>query len=391
MNDKAILKTTILSISFLLMTRLTISPALAEIGKAFPTVSQESLMMMVVIPSLVGIIFGLIGGVLAGFMRTKTLLYVGLAGYLIGGLGPVFVNDYKMLLIFRIILGAGTGLFLPFATGLIASFFNGPERYHMIGLQSTAVGTGNIITSILAGVLAAMFWKLSFLIYAFGFVCLFLVILYLPEPAKVQGEKKRLTAAMYFNPGVLWICFTVMLYAVLYFSFFGYLAFVIDANNFGDAKIAGLATMLMTLANLIMGMAFSKMLRTFKKLTLFIALVLNALGFYFLGNADGLQMILLGSIVLGMGFGSLMPYTMYLLNEYTDAAAVNYSNALWMVAVNIGTAMGPKILVTVGKIFNNPDGQFIFQFSASCLAVTAVVSLLWIFVPKRTTLIMESE
>ena len=122
------LKVSILSISFLLMTRLTISPALAEIGKAFPSVSQEALMMMVVLPSLVGIIFGVIGGVLAGFMRAKTLLYIALTGYLVGGLGPVFVDDFKKLILFRVLLGAGTGLFLPYAAGLISAFFKGYER-----------------------------------------------------------------------------------------------------------------------------------------------------------------------------------------------------------------------------------------------------------------------
>lgn len=70
------LKLALLSISFLLMTRLTISPALAEIGRAFPAVSQESLMMMVVIPSLVGIIFGLLSSLLAGFIRAKILIYL---------------------------------------------------------------------------------------------------------------------------------------------------------------------------------------------------------------------------------------------------------------------------------------------------------------------------
>lgn len=385
MKSALSLKISILSISFLLMTRITISPALAEIGKAFPSVSQESLMMMVVLPSLVGIIFGLIGGILAGFMKTKTLLYLGLAGYLAGGLGPVFVDDYKTIMLFRVLLGAGTGLFLPFAAGLIASFFKGDARDQMFGLQSTAVGVGNIVTSILAGVLAAVLWKLSFLIYAFGFITLFLVTVYLPEPEKPEGEKSHLTKAMYFNPGVLWVCFTVLLYAIFYFAFFGYLAFVIDGNQFGDSKMAGLATMLMTVASMIMGITFGKCLKSLKRYTLPLSLTFNVVGFFLLANAAGMGGIIAGAIVLGLGFGLLMPYTVFCLNEYSHNTATNYSNALWMVAVNIGTALGPKTLVTIGDIFNNPDGQFIFQFCAICIAIATVLSILWIFVPKRST------
>ena len=152
------LKITILSISFLLMTRVTISPALAEIGKAFPSLSQETLMMMVVLPSLVGIFFGFLSSILSGFFKTKHILYTGLGTFVVGGIGPVFTDNFTMIMICRALLGAGTGLFLPFSAGLIASFFSGDERNKMIGLQSSAVGVGNIVTSLLAGILASLFY-----------------------------------------------------------------------------------------------------------------------------------------------------------------------------------------------------------------------------------------
>lgn len=391
MNKNIGLKLSILSISFLLMTRLTISPALAEIGKAFPTVSQESLMMMVVIPSLVGILFGIISSILAGFMKAKTLLCIGLTGYLLGGLGPVLIRDYNALIICRVILGAGTGLFLPFTAGLIASFFNGDERAQMIGFQSTSVGVGNIITSILAGVLAAIFWKLSFLIYAFGVITLLLIILYLPEPEKQTVQKSRITSAMYFNPGVLWVCFTLFLYAILYFGFFGYIAFVIDQHQFGDANASGIATMLMTLGSMLMGLIFGKLIKLLKRFSLSVSLFLNAAGFLILAQSTNLVQIFAGSFLLGLGFGILMPYAVHLLNIYSDEPAYNYSNGLLMVAVNVGTAVGPKVLVTVGNTFNNPDGQFIFQFCAICLAVVTAIAFLWTFMPGRLTVEVSPE
>lgn len=384
MNKSLGLKLSILSISFLLMTRLTISPALAEIGKAFPLVSQESLMMMVVIPSLMGIIFGFIGSILAGYMRAKTLLYIGLAGYLAGGIGPLFVHDYNTLMACRVLLGAGTGLFLPYTSGLIASFYRGDERNQMFGFQSTSVGFGNIITSILAGVLAAIYWKLSFLIYAFGFMTLFFVIVYLEEPKK-QGEKQKLTARMYLNPMVLWVCFTLLLYAILYFSFFGYIAFVIDENHYGDAKTAGLATMLMTLGSMLMGLSYGKVLELLKRMTLFVSIILNIAGFMILAQSSGIIHIFVGAFILGTGFGLLMPYAVTLINTYSDEAAYNYSNGLLMVAVNIGTAFAPAVLVTVGKVFGDSGGQFIFKFCAMCMVLAGVLSLIWLFVPSRNS------
>ncbi len=369
------LKVAILSISFLLMLRMTISPALAEIGKAFPALSQETLMFMVVMPSLVAIIVGFLAGIIAHKFKTKSILYTALVLFLIGGLGPFVLHDFKLIMVCRVILGAGTGLFLPFTAGLIATFFDGHERNHMIGLQSAAVGVGNIVTSLLAGLLAAIAWNMSFLIYAFAAITLLLVIIYIPEPPKhvdVEGKGKAVSV----NKGVILVCVGILLYSIVYFAFFGYLAFVIDANGLGDSKAAGLATMLMTVGALCMGLLFSKFIRRMKNYTLFLSLLLNAVGFGILAFAHSLGAVFVGSIFVGLGFGLLMPYGTMRVNEAADRSSVNFANALFMTFINVGTAAAPKILVTIGQFFNNPNGQFIFQICSICLFIAAVVFLL---------------
>lgn len=376
------LKIAILSLSFLLMLRMTISPALAEIGKAFPAVSQEMLMMMVVLPSLVAILFGFLSGVLAGFFKVKNILYVALVLFLIGGVGPVFTKNFTMIIWFRGLLGVGTGLFLPFTAGLIAAFFRGNERNQMIGFQSSAVGVGNIITSLLAGLLAAIAWNLSFLIYGFAFISLVLVVVKIPEPPKVLDEQSKVKGVS-VNRGVMLVCFGILLYSIVYFAFFGYLSFIIDTRNLGDSKASGLATMLMTLGALIMGILFGKLVRFFKRYTLFVALVGNFLGFCLLAWSTTLVHVFIGSTFVGLGFGLLMPFAMMRLNEASDRSALNFSNALFMTFINIGTAAAPKILVTIGEIFNNPDGQFIFAFCAGCLAVAAILILINIWIPNK--------
>jgi predicted MFS family arabinose efflux permease len=367
------------------MLRMTISPALAEIGKAFPAVSQESLMMMVVLPSLVAIIFGLLSGILSGFFKVKHILYAGLTIFLIGGVGPAFTNNYTIVLVCRVLLGVGTGLFLPFTGGLIASFFTGDERNQMIGFQSTSVGIGNIITSLLAGLLAAINWHLSFLIYAFALIAFFLVIRYLPEPEKVEKEKKsQMTVAHYFNKKVLWVCFGIFFYSVVYFSFFGYLAFVIDGDQLGDSKAAGLATMLMTLGGLIMGLVFGKVLKILRHYTMTVGLLINFAGFFTLAHTTNIIHIFVGSLLIGVGFGTIMPLATVILNDASSESAYNYSNALFMTFVNIGTAIAPKVLVTIGEYFGNPDGKFIFLFCSICLGIATLFTFIITLIPKKT-------
>ncbi len=384
------LKVAILSISFLLMMRMTISPALAEIGKAFPHLSMETLMFMVVFPSLVAIIVGFFAGTVTGIFKTKQILYVALILFLIGGIGPVFVTEFKTMMIFRAILGCGTGLLLPFGTGLIAIFFSGRERNQLIGLQSTAIATGNIITSMLAGLLAAIAWNLSFLIYALAAITLFLVITRIPEPPKAESKEGK-TRTVSVNRYVLFICTAILFYAIIYFAFFGYISFVIDGNNLGDAKMSGIATMLMTLAALIIGILFGRVVALMKRFALPFSLLLNVIGFGILGLAANLGQIFVAAIVIGVGFGILMPYATMRLNEEADPASLNFVNGLFMTFVNIGTAAAPKILTTIGRLFDNPDGQFIFLFSACCLAVAMIISLVAALVYKKADLAVAAS
>ncbi len=371
------LKIAILSLSFLLMLRMTISPALAEIGKAFPAVSQETLMIMLVLPSLVAIVSGFLAGIVSHKFRTKLVLYVALVLFLIGGMGPIFVHDFRLIMLCRVILGVGIGFFLPYSAGLIATFYEGRERNQMLGFQSASCSIGNVITSLVAGLLAVLSWNLPFLIYGFAFISLLLIVVYLPEPQKVGLDGRHGGRSVAVNKGVTLVCVGVLLYSILYFAFFGYLAFIVDASGLGDAKVSGLATMLMTLGALIMGLSFGQIVRFMKSYALFLALILNAAGFGILSVANSLGELFAGSFIVGLGFGLLMPYAMMRLNEASDRAAVNFSNALFMTAVNIGTAAAPKILVAVGQIFGNEDGQFIFHICTICMFGSAVIYLVY--------------
>ncbi len=366
------LMVTILSISFLLMLRLTISPALAEIGKAFPGVSQEALMNMVSLASLVAIPFGFLAGVLANRFRTRTLLFVGLALYIVGGMGPMLTSDFTVILVCRALLGAGTGIFLPYAAGLIADFYTGQARDVMLGYQSTAVALGNIITAILAGVLATFSWRLSFLIYAFAIVTLVLVVLKLPEPQRTQPSGKQESG---FNRGVVTVCVLIFFYAVIYFAIFGYLSFVVDSHKLGDAASTGLATMIMTVMSMVSGVLFARIIGLLRQFSAFVALLLNAVGFFLLSIATDMSLIFAGAAFIGLGFGLLMPYGTMKVTDAAPKSAATFANGLYMTFVNLGTAASPTILVTIGSVFGNPDGQFIYRVCAIVLVVAAVIAV----------------
>lgn len=380
MKGNKLLKLSILSISFLMMLRLTISPALAVIGQA---VNKDATQMqiMVVVASIVAIPFGFVAGLLAGKVKTKNILYIGLILYLVGGMGPMLVPDYTFMLVCRALLGAGTGLFIPYAAGLIADFFTGEEFNIMIGLQSAAVAVGNILTSILAGVLASINWRFSFLIYGFAIITFLLVALYLPEPPKVEKKKEE---GNKFNRRMLFICIAILIYAIIYFAFFGYISYVVEEVG-GNAAQSGIASMVMTAVSLIMGIIFAKVLNIFKKAALPIILLANVIGFFILSQATSFGIIAIGAAFVGMGFGLLMPYGTMRVIEAAPKSAGSFANGMYMTFVNLGTAISPAILALIGGIFNrNNDGQFIWLVSSCLLLVGTVIAIILVFTDKKT-------
>ncbi len=379
MKGNKLLKLSILSLSFLMMLRLTISPALAVIGAAVDKNVTE-MQIMVIVASVVAIPFGFVAGLLAGKVRTKTVLYIGLVLYLIGGIGPMLVADFTFMIFCRALLGAGTGLFLPYSAGLIADFFTGEEFNMMIGLQSAAVSVGNIITSALAGVLASINWRFAFLIYGFAIITFFLVAFNIPEPEKKERKKEEGNA---FNRKMLFICIAIFLYAIIYFAFFGFVSYVVEKIG-GNAAQSGLASMVMTLLSLIAGIIFAKVINILKKSSLPVILLINVIGFFIISQATGFGILALGAAFVGLGFGLLMPYGTMRIIEAAPESAGSFANGMYMTFVNVGTAISPMILAIIGSVFNRKDdGQFIWFICSILLVVGAVVSIVLALINKK--------
>lgn len=381
MKEKNILKVSILSLSFLQMLRLTISPALATIGAA---VGKDAAQMqtMVVVASIFAIPFVFLSGLIAGKVKTKTVLYIGLILFLLGGIGPMLIANFEFMLFCRALLGIGTGLFTPYTAGLIADFFKDDEFKTMIGWQSAAVAIGNVITSALAGVLASISWKFSFLIYAFSIISFILIVVFLPEPPK--SEKKKGENAK-FNGRMLFICFSILLYAVIYFGFFGFISYVVEALG-GNSAQSGLASMAMTLLSLIAGILYAKVLHMLKKASLPAMIMINAIGFFLLSQATGIGMVVLGACFVGLGFGLLLPYGTMRIIEAAPKSAGSFANGMYMTFVNLGTAIAPALLAMIGTIFGRKDdGQFIWFVSSILLLIGTAIAIILSLVSKSVS------
>src|SRR5690625_418891 len=176
------LKPTIISISMAtVMAGAAISPALGLIAKAFPDASPTLIKLVLTTPSLMIIPFSFLSSYLTSKFTKRSIIMVGLFIYLLGGIGPQLVPNIELLILFRLILGAGVGLLMPLSMSLINDYYEGKERTQMMGYNSAFSNFGGIITMLLAGWLATFGWRVPFNVYFLGLIIFIMIFFFLPK------------------------------------------------------------------------------------------------------------------------------------------------------------------------------------------------------------------
>src|SRR5699024_12877771 len=123
------LKPTMISISMAtVMAGAAISPALGLIAEAFPAASSTTIKLVLTAPSIMIIPFSFLSSYLTSKMTKRSIIMIGLFIYMIGGIGPQLVSNITLLMILRLILGAGVGLLMALSMSLIKVFFTGLKR-----------------------------------------------------------------------------------------------------------------------------------------------------------------------------------------------------------------------------------------------------------------------
>lgn len=299
-------KLAILSISVLILGAQAISPAMAGIIQAFPAVSVSACRMVISLPLLTLVLTTLVTGKLEGHFDKKAISLTGIAIYTIAGTASVFCTSFLMLVICRLIIGVGLGMFASYAVAFLSILFEGDKRRKMIGLQSTATNVGSLVLTTTAGILNTISWNTTFYIYLAGVIVFILVALFVPSfpPAKDSETCKtgKMTTA-------LWkVSIGNFLYFIAFFIVFSDFAVLIMASGLGSAQDSGTGLSLLNVSALIVSALYKQISGQLKKFTAPVGICFTAAGFLITGSASSLAMANFGALVIGMGFGVIMPH-----------------------------------------------------------------------------------
>ncbi|WP_243685935.1 MFS transporter [Lentilactobacillus rapi] len=181
-------KLAVLSVSLVLTSAGSINGALPLIQSGLK-ISNTEMELLSTAPALSVVIFVLLSAVLADWIGIKKTIALGLLLVGIAGGAPMLLQNYPVILASRFILGAGFGLINSLAVSIINVLFDREPntKATLQGFRGSAENVGNATLTIIAGVLLAMNWHMSFAIYLIAFPIL---LVFLDLCARSQSSFK---------------------------------------------------------------------------------------------------------------------------------------------------------------------------------------------------------
>lgn len=343
-NNKSILqKGAILSISLMLTSSQAINGIIPQMKQSLG-ISQSQSELLGTVPSVTVIIFILLSSYFAKRVGMKKTIILGLLLAGVGGILPAFMANFQIVLISRVILGAGLGLYNSLAVTYISSLYSGDTRATLLGIRNSMEALGQTILIFLAGLLVNITWTASFLVYAVAFPIAFLFAMKVPEIRNEQNDISKNDVKEKMNP----IVFVLVLFAILLVMNsiaisvrFASIATEIKGGEFNASNYLAL----MPILGILAGFIFGPVNKWIGKGTLYLGIIFYIVSNLLIATSNGNMTFLLMGLFLSSITGSwCFPFIFSNLDKVTTRNTINFATSLIFIGCNIGNFIAPIVM-----------------------------------------------
>ena len=359
-------------ISIMLQSSSALSLAISGISQSFPNVPVESIQLVFTLTSLMALLGTLVAGKLAGVTTKKILIiFFSLLSFAGAMVGFFFPDSLEMLYASSVVIGLSVGILAPIATALIAELFQGGERASVNGLQSLFINGGAMMLNMLGGVLVSIAWHDVYLIYGLMVIVAIASVVLLPKGVvekSPEGEKAKVLtpffASMLLQSLLLGIAWMTLMANASY-----------SVMQLGlDPGSAGILTAAQFAGGIVVGLLLRPIMQMTRKWCFVVANAVAAIALWILFFASNLPMLILGSLILGAGFGFFMPAGYTIIPSKAHPATITTSLSLFLGLFTVGGFINPYI-ITAGAQLLGSDLSFRFMLAAIVQTANIAVSL----------------
>lgn len=262
------------------------------------------------------------------------------------GLIPAITTNFTVIMVSRLGLGLGVGLFSPHAISLLTHSFTGDLRARLLGYQTGLSALGNAILLGLAGILIGLSWHAVFWLYGLLIMIAVDVACLVPEPAEPATttatnqsttEKTRLPRRQWTLLGLTFMTYLliwgVQLKLPSYFS----------ARHFGNAATINLTLAAMNIGGLLAGLTFGYLYRYLHRFTLTLGYAGAAISVLVLWLAPNATVAISAAVFFNFIYSYTGPYLVFTSNTGLDGSQVNVLSSYLTIATIISAFFAPLI------------------------------------------------
>lgn len=408
---------------------LAVTPIEGDLHSMYHDVTDFKIQLLTVLPNLVIIPFVLLSGKLSETRHKLAVIVVGIILYALSGILSVFSSTLSALIWLSCMLGAGCGLILPFATGLIADVFSGAYRTKQMGIVSAIGNIALVAATFAVGFLASIDLHLPFIVYILPAISLiFLPWLKKipqsdlengatdvtvgpaatpaapaasasPAPATASGQQPApvpqpapapdpymdadgFSTANQKIKGSFYIGRTIwLMVAYCFFEFVCTLQAYYLPNLMPEYHMSvedvSMTTSVFYFSMFLIGIFVTSVLKVFKKWTFIVSTAVIVLGFVIYLTSKNLPMFILASCLMGLGNGQTQPIFYTKATEITNSGAKATLALAFLQAANyVGISIVPVIVNLFIFIFHNHSNVFPFVLGTVFSAIALLIVIL---------------
>lgn len=331
----------VLGVSFLLTTGMSISGTLPLIKEQLDLTQTQSELIGTV-PSLAVFIFVLLSDSISTKIGMKQTVLLGLLFVTIGGTTPLWLpQTFTSILIGRLILGMGFGLYNSLSVGYINALYQGKMRAKLLGFRNSFEAVGQMALTFLAGYLLLFGWEYAYAIYFFALIIGAFFYFNVPQVEKVTHEssvKTRLTPLIIGT--IVVAAMNVMVSIAIAVR---YPTLAIDLKGAGYNTSQYLA--IMPILGIAAGFCFEWLQRTLSHRILYLAVIVNVMSCLLIGlSSHSFVLLVVGLLISSIPVAWVLPY----IFNHIDTVSVNSNpymvTSFIFVGCNIGVFLSPVIL-----------------------------------------------
>ena len=347
------LTTTISILSLSTVTGITtvITGIIPQLKRTFPTVPTTLIEWLVTIANCSALITLLLNPRLTSRWGLRPIVISGLLISAIMGLIPAITTNFTVIMVSRLGLGLGVGLFSPHAISLLTHSFTGDLRAQLLGYQTGLSALGNAILLGLAGLLISLSWHAVFWLYGLLVIVAGGVAWFVPEPTvpstttnHARTEKTQLPRHQWTLLGLTFITYLliwgVQLKLPSYFS----------ARHFGNAATINLTLAAMNIGGLLAGLTFGYLYRYLHRFTLTLGYAGAAISVLVLWLASNATVAIGAAVFFNFIYSYTGPYLVFTSNTGLDTIQVNVLSSYLTIATIISAFFAPLVWNSLGQL-----------------------------------------